>query len=469
MQTSVERYDGKFQRSKALHQEAIKLLPRGVTHDIRFMSPFAIYISHAKGSHEWDVDGYEYIDYYGGHGALVLGHAHHSLVNAINQQIVKGTHYGASHELEIEWASLIHKLVPCAELIEFTNSGTESNMLAMRLARAFTGRNKVIRFQDHFHGWPAHLMVGLRRPWDIPTSAGLLPADSESTIVIPVNDEALLEKALAKRDVAVVMVEAAGAHSGVSGISPQFYQAMRQLTKEYGTVLHFDEVDTGFRYSPGGAQAVKGITPDLTSLGKTITGGIAGAGAVVGRADIMNMLLIKDDTEWNRYKRVSHSGTFNANPLCAAAGIATLEILATGEPQKQANKMTSRLLQGMQRAMDERDIAGCAYGDASVWHLYFGKCEMEGKCDRKVCLNINKIREIEIGKALNINLALNGVHNPVRGVDGFTSAVHTEEDIDKTVEVFKSSLDAMIAEGVLGAGKRYKEGKAEYTGRTSKV
>lgn len=449
MQTYTERYETKFRRSKALYQEALKTLPRGVTHDARFMSPFPIYVSHGRGSHEWDVDGYEYIDYYGGHGALMLGHAHPSLVDAISLQVCKGTHYGASHELEIEWASLIQKLVPCAELVEFTNSGTESNTLAMRLARAFTGRNKIIRFEDHFHGWSEHLMVGLREPWNIPMSAGLLPADSENTIVIPINEEALLQKALATREVAMVIVEAGGAHSGVSGITPQFYQAMRQLTKEYGALLHFDEVVTGFRYSPGGVQALKGITPDLTSLGKTITGGIAGAGAVVGRADIMNMLLIKDDTEWNRYKRVSHSGTFNANPLCAAAGAATLKILATGEPQSQANKMTRRLLQGMRRAMDERGLAGCAYGEASIWHLYFGKCEMQGKCDRKVCLNVNKIRKAEIGRALNINLALNGVHNPVRGVDGFTSAVHTEEDIDKTIEAFQSSLDTMIAEGVL--------------------
>lgn len=449
MQTSVEQYIARFSRSKALYEKATKIIPRGVTHDIRFVLPFPIYISHARGSHEWDVDGHEYIDYYGGHGALMLGHAHPSLVKAIKEQIVNGTHYGASHEMEIEWASLIQKLIPCAERVEFTNSGTEANMLALRLARAFTSRNKIVKFEDHYHGWSAHLLVGIREPWNVPMSAGLLPADSENTIVIPINDEASLEKTLARRDVAGVMVEPAGAHTGVTGIAPSFYQAMRQLTKEYGTLLVFDEVVTGFRHSPGGTQAARGIKPDLTSLGKVVTGGIAGSGAVVGRTDIMDMLLLKSDLEWNRYKRVSHAGTFNANPLCAAAGIATLKILATGKPQKQADKVTSRLLQGMQRAMAKRDISGCAYGDFSVWHLYFGKCEMQGKCDRKICLNASKIRRADIGSALNINFALSGVHVPARGVDGFTSAVHSNEDIDKTVKAFETSLDTMITEGVL--------------------
>ena len=447
-QSSEESYVARFTKSKALYEKARDLFSRGVTHDSWFILPFPIYISHAKGSHEWDVDGYEYIDYFGGHGALVLGHAHTSLIEAVNEQIEKGTHYGASDELQIEWSRWIKKLLPSAERVEFTNSGTESNMLAIRLARAFTGRTKIVRFQGHFAGWFDHVMTGIKEPWDVPTSGGILSTDTENTVIIPVNDEEILEKTLSKKDTALLMVEAAGAYSGAVGITPSFYQIMRDLTEKYGTLLLFDEVVTGFRYSPGGVQLARGILPELTSLGKTIAGGLPGAGAVVGRTDVMDMLLFKDE-HWNRYRRVPHSGTFNGNPLCAAAGIATLKILSTGEPQKKANEMSKLLRERMQRVLEGKDIVGCVYGDFSTYHVYFGKCEMQDKCDRTICLNDNKVRPAGVSRSLHINLALNGVHTASRGVDGYMSAVHDEQDIDKTIEAFDISLSAMIKEGIL--------------------
>ena len=447
-QSSEELYIARFPKSKAMYEQAKSIFSRGVTHDGWFMLPFPVYIAGAKGSHEWDVDGYEYIDYFGGHGALILGHAHPSLIETVNKQIQAGTHYAACHELQIEWAKLIKSLIPCAERVEFTNSGTEANMLAIRLARAFTGRSKIVKFRGQFAGFSDHVMVGIRPPWDIPTTSGLLPADVENTIVIPVNNEEALKQALSNRDVAILIVEAAGAYSGITGIAPSFYKVMKGLSTEYGTLLHFDEVVTGFRYSPGGVQAAKKITPDLTSLGKNVTGGMPGAGAVVGRADVMDMLLFKDDN-WNRYKRVSHSGTFNGNPLCAATGIATLKILATGEPQRKADEISKMLRERMQQTMDEQGLAGCVYGDFSVYHIYFGDCEMREKCDRAACLNDDKVRPANLSRSLTINLMLNGVHPPVRGLDGFVSAVHTKEDIDKTIEAFSASLETMIGEGAL--------------------
>ena len=447
-QSSEEQYIAKFPSSRALYQKANSIFSRGATSDAWFMLPFPVYIARARGSHEWDVDGYEYVDYFGGHGALMLGHAHPSLIEAVNKQIQIGTQYGACHELQMEWAELIKRLVPSAERVEFTNSGTEANMMAIRLARAFTGRNKIVKFRGHYAGFLDHVMVGIVPPWDIPSSGGLLPADVENTLVIPGNNEEALEQALSNRDVAILMVEAAGARSGQIGIAPSFYKVLRALTTKYGTLLHFDEVITGFRYSPGGVQAAKGITPDLTSLGKVVTGAMPGAGAVVGRTDVMDMLLSKDDN-WDRYQRVSHAGTFNGNPLCAAAGIATLKILATGEPQRKANEISKILRERMQQAMDEQGIVGCVYGDFSVYHIYFGDCERRGKCDRTVCLNEDKERPANVGRLLAISLMLNGVHPPSRGVDGFVSAVHTEKDVDKTVEAFKLSLETMIREGVL--------------------
>jgi len=446
-QSSEEQYIAKFPKSRALYEKAQGIFRNGITHDARFAKPFPIYITHGKGAYEWDVDGYEYIDYFGGHGALTLGHAHPSLVKAVNEQIAKSTQLAACHELEIEWAELIVKLIPSAERVEFTSSGTEANMLAVRLARAFTGRNKIVRFRGQMGGWYDPMMIGGGEPWDIPDTSGLLPAVVESTIAIPVNDEKALEETLSNRDIALVVCEPMGAFSGSTGVALSFCKAMRDLTKKYGILLLFDEVVSGFRYSPGGWQAAKGVIPDLTLLGKNVTGGMPGAGAVVGRDDIMDLLSFKD-AEWNRYKRVPHHGTFNGNPLCAATGIATLKILATGEPQRQLNNMANLLREGMERVIKQRGINGCAYSDGGGVHLYFGSCEMRDRCDRVVCLNSTKVRPACVGEAFGINLTLNGVHTISRAVDFSLSAVHSEEDINKSVEAFDTSLGTMVSEGI---------------------
>jgi glutamate-1-semialdehyde 2,1-aminomutase len=333
MQPTEDRYTEKYPKSKILNQRAIKAQPRGASHDGWYLSPFPVYIAKAEGSWEWDVDGNAYVDYFGGHGALILGHSHPSLIEAVTRQVQVGTHYGAVHELQVQWAESIQTIMPSAERVEFTNSGTEANMVAIRLARAFTERKKIVRFEAHFGGFADALMVGYAPPWDIPTSNGILPVEVENTVIIPPNDTEALEKVLAKKDVAIVSIEAAGAFSGVTSLTPAFYTALTELTQAHGTLLHFDEVVTGFRYAPGGVQGAKGLKPDLTSLGKAVAGGVP-AGAVIGRADVMEMMNFKDD-QWNRYKRVSHTGTFNGNPLSAAAGIASLKILADGIPQEK--------------------------------------------------------------------------------------------------------------------------------------
>ena len=441
-----QRYEAKFPKSKALFERAQKVQPRGVSHDQWYASPFPIYMTRAKGSHLWDVDDNEYIDYYGGHGGKMLGHAHPAVVEAVQNQIEMGTQYGAACHLAVEWAELIRQLVPSAELIEFMNSGTEAIMYGIRLARAFTKRSKVVRFQFHFAGAYDAITVGYKKPFDVPVSAGVLHSTVQDTLVIPMNNEEALENALKNRDIAVVITEAAGSSSGVIGIKPSFYKTMRELTTKYGTMLFFDEIVTGFRYSPGGVQTAVGVTPDLTSLGKGITGVMPGAGAIVGRKDIMDLFLFKDEN-WNRYDRVSHSGTFNANPLCAASGIAYLKIIATGEPTRIANQKTRQMRDAFQRQMDERGIVGCAYDSGfSVLHTYVGKCELQGQCHRTVCLNADKVRDPQIGEVLYMNLALNGVKGPVRGYDLFLSAVHSPEDIKKTIEAFGSSLETMLEE-----------------------
>ncbi|KPK86916.1 MAG: hypothetical protein AMJ94_17595 [Deltaproteobacteria bacterium SM23_61] len=446
--TSMERYAEKFPRSKEMFEKAKDLVPRGVAHDAWQVSPFPLFMKQARGSHIWDVDGNEFIDYYGGHGGMMLGHAHPVVVRAAQEQLEKGVQLGTGCDLMLGWAGIIQRLVPSAERIEFMNSGTEAIMYGVRLARAHTGRKKIIRFQFHFAGAYDAVTVGYKKPFQVSVSGGVLPSAVEDTIVLPMNEEAALEEALRNRDVAVVMVEAAGASSGVVGIKPSFYQTMRELTEKYGTLLLFDEIVTGFRYSPGGVQAAVGVTPDLTTLGKGITGVMPGAGAIVGKKKVMEMFLFQDE-DWNRYRRVSHFGTFNANPLCAATGIAYLDIIATGQPTKEANRNARTLRDGMQGKLDEREIPGCIYdGNFSVVHVYLGKCDLQGQCDRGVCVNAEKERPSEVGEALYRNFALQGVKTAVRGFDLFLSAVHSKEDLARTIRAFGNSLDTMIEEKV---------------------
>ncbi|NWF57420.1 MAG: aminotransferase class III-fold pyridoxal phosphate-dependent enzyme [Syntrophaceae bacterium] len=448
-QTSVERYEAKFPGSKERFARAEGLVPRGVAHDAWQASPFPLFMNQAKGSHIWDVDGNEFVDYFGGHGGKVLGHAHPAVVRAAQEQLEKGVQFGTNCDLMLDWAGIIQKLVPSAELIEFTNSGTEAIMLGVRVARAYTGRKKIVRFQFHFAGAYDAVTVGYKKPFQVSVSGGVLPSAVEDTIVLPMNEEEALDQALRSREVAVVMVEAAGASSGVVGIKPGFYRTMRDLTQKYGTLLLFDEIVTGFRYSPGGVQAAVGVTPDLTTLGKGITGVMPGAGAIVGKKNVMEMFLFKDE-EWNRYKRVSHFGTFNANPLCAATGVAYLKLIATGQPTQEANRNARKLRDGMQRKLDEREIPGCVYdSNFSVVHVYLGKCDLQGECDRVVCVNALKDRPSDVGEALYRNFALHGVKTAARGFDLFVSAVHSEADLEKTIQAFGRNLDTMIEEKVL--------------------
>ena len=447
--TSVEQYEEKFPRSKEMFEKAEGMVPRGVAHDAWQASPFPLFLTRARGSRIWDVDGNEFIDYFGGHGGKMLGHAHPVVVQAAKEQMEKGVQFGTCCDLMLDWAGIIQKLVPSAERIEFTNSGTEAIMLGVRLARAYTGRKKIIRFQFHFAGAYDAVTVGYKKPFQVSVSGGILPSAVEDTIVLPMNEEAVLEEALRNRDVAAVMVEAAGASSGVIGIKPSFYQTMRELTEKYGSLLLFDEIVTGFRYSPGGVQAAVGVTPDLTTLGKGITGVMPGAGAIVGKKNVMEMFLFKDE-HWNRYQRVSHFGTFNANPLCAATGIAYLNIIATGQPTQDANRNTRKLRDGMQTKLDEREIPGCIYdSNFSVLHVYLGKCDLQGQCDRVICLNAGKERSPEVGQALYRNFALQGVKSAPRGFDFYVSAVHSGEDLKRTIKAFGNSLDTMIEEKTL--------------------
>ncbi|MCW4021455.1 MAG: aminotransferase class III-fold pyridoxal phosphate-dependent enzyme, partial [Candidatus Bathyarchaeota archaeon] len=306
LKTGIEKeYVKKHLNSKVLYEKALNLFPRGVTHDARFFEPTPIYCVRAEGSRKWDVDGNEYIDYWMGHGALILGHSHPTVTQAVIDQARKGTHLGASHELEIQWAEKVKQLIPCAQdgLVEFTSSGTEATMMAFRIARAYTERPKIVKFISHFHGWHDYAIVDYNPAFSPPLTeafpSGVPAGTCQSVVALPPNDVEALEKTLEDGDVAGIILEPGGASMGYLPTRKPFLEELRKITERNGVVLIYDEVVTGFRDAPGGAQERYGVTPDLSTLGKILAGGYPG-GAVAGRKAYMEMLEFKDEENWSQ-------------------------------------------------------------------------------------------------------------------------------------------------------------------------
>ncbi|HEY3109216.1 MAG TPA: aminotransferase class III-fold pyridoxal phosphate-dependent enzyme [Chloroflexota bacterium] len=421
--TIAEEIEIRHKKSAALFAEAQKVFPSGVTHDSRYLLPVPMYVTHAKASRKWDVDGNEYVDYFGGHGALILGHNHPEVTAAVADQVQKGSHYGASHELEIRWGQLVQQIVPAARggLVKFVSSGTEATLMAMRLARAYTGKDVIVKMRGHFHGWHDYATVGMSEPWDVPSSSGV-PAAVQGTIrAIPPNDVAALEAALAPGDVAgVILLQ--------NGLSTAYLQQVRDVCTRAGVILIFDEVVTGFRYAPGGAQEYFGVTPDLTTLAKILAGGYPG-GAVCGRSDVMALLEHRDDPVWQRQKRISHPGTFNANPVSAAAGVACLEIVKDPGVQKKATATADALRAGMNDVLKRRGVAGKAGGEVSLLSLN---------------LDSPKVRGRDLIFKYRGAMQLGGVDPSAMNL--IVSSVHDDRDVEQTVKAFDQAIEMMQAE-----------------------
>ena len=444
MPTILDEYVAKHPGSAQRYTEALTLFPGGVTHDTRYAQPFPLYMTHGTGPRKWDVDGNEYIDYVSGHGALLLGHSHPAIVDAVTKQIVRGTHLGASTDEEIRWVKAIKALIPSVEKVRFHSSGTEATLMAMRLARAYTGKNKIIKMQDHFHGWHDYAMAGSDRP-----APGVPEASWGTMIVVPSGDLNAVERALSNdSDVAALILEPTGAHYGQLPFdAPNFLKGLRDLTAQHGVVLIFDEVVTGFRASPGGAQVLYGIDPDLTTMAKIVAGGLP-CGAVGGRADIIDMIAHRGDPDWDNTHRVYHPGTFNANPLSAVAGSTCLELIASQPINQHADAMAARLKSGLNEIFGKMEVAGHAHGIASMIHVVLADCD----CGREICtMPHRQIQETTASSAvtgLKRGLQNNGVD--IMGRDAFlVSATHTEGDIDQTLDAFESTLAAVREDGLL--------------------
>jgi glutamate-1-semialdehyde 2,1-aminomutase len=437
-------------QSHALYERALKLFPSGVTHDHRYFGSLEpVYIERALGSRKWDVDGNEYVDYWMGHGSLLLGHGHPAIVEAVQRQVALGTHYGASHPLEVEWGELIQSLVPSAQRIKFTASGTEAVMMAVRLARAFTGRTKLLKFQGHFHGWSDAMTAGFHAPFDVPSSVGVTPSTIESVIVAPA-ELSEVERIFSEQPeaIACAILEPTGASYGTIPLPDGFLAGLRDIVHRHGALLIFDEIVTGFRYSPGGVQAQTGVIPDVTTLAKIVAGGLPG-GAVVGRADVMSALEFRPgDPKWNRYHRINHPGTFNANPLSAAAGIAMLHIASTGEPQEQITRTGRALIAEMNRAIRELDLeASCVYGDGPIFHILLGRggrtqpdgTLVFGSADT---LTLREANMPQVKAALQKGMLRRGV-DLLGGHAGIVATAHAGDDLTHTASAFYETLKEM--------------------------
>ncbi len=429
---------------------AQRMFPGGVTHDSRYVRPHPLAIVRAEGARKWDVDGNEYVDYAGGHGALILGHAHPAVTARVAEQLARGTHYGANHALENRWAELIQELVPSAEMLRFTSSGTEATLMALRLARAATGRKKLLRLRGHFHGWHDHMAFGVTNHFDGTPTPGVLGALAEHVVFVDPNDEAGLAAVLDAEgaDIAAAILEPTGSSYGQVPLRPEFVRRLRAETAARGIVLVFDEVVTGFRVARGGAQEALGIRPDLTTLAKILAGGLPG-GAVVGRRDLLE-LLDPERAAARGVEKIPHQGTYNANPLSAAAGIATLEIIRDTDAVARTHDYAARLRGALNDVLAEEGVNWAVYGTHTGTHVFvnpkglaigprsFDPLAM-GYADLKIPRGNQTVTKLLLAMR-------------TRGVDfapwpgGPASAAHGGEELDRTVEAFRGAIRALREE-----------------------
>ena len=434
MATILERYEQKFRGSRKAYESAAGLIPGG-GHQSRVVKPFPLFVAEGNGGSKLDVDGNELIDYMMGFGALMLGHAHPEITQAVADRLAQGTHMGTTSELEIEWAKLVKDLIPCAERVRFTASGTESTLLALRLARGFTGRKKLVKFREHFHGW--HDYVSMES--GINTQVGI-PEETMSTVVVLEPEVDALRELLEKDDdVAAVIMEPTGGHWGQFPVAnPGFLEGVRELTTKHGVIMIMDEVICGFRMSRGGAQGRFGIMPDMTTMAKIVAGGLPG-GAVAGRADILEQMGDAGEA------RLAHPGTFNANPVSATAGIATLSKIASEPVNDQADAMAVRLKTGLRDSLNKMEVPGQVHGLASIVHVVLG---VDAEDEEISTVSHDTLAEATAAQSSKLKLAmLNEGVDMMGGIGFMVSAAHTDDEVDRTAEAFERALTALRAEG----------------------
>ncbi len=426
----------KTTKSDEIFAAAQKLMPGGVSSPVRAFKSVGgqpIVFDRVKGAYAWDVDGNQYIDYIGTWGPAICGHAHPDVIHAIQAAAEKGTSFGAPSYLENVLAEMVIDAVPSIEMVRFVNSGTEACMSVLRLMRAFTGREKIIKFEGCYHGHADMFLVKAGSgvaTLGLPDSPGVPKSTTSNTLNAPYNDLDAVKKLLEENpgEVAGVMLEPIVGNAGFIPPDPGFLAGLRELTTEHGALLVFDEVMTGFRIAYGGVQERFGITPDLTTLGKVIGGGLP-VGAYGGRREIMEMVAPAG--------AMYQAGTLSGNPLAMTAGIKTLELLRQPGTYEYLDRITSRLIKGLLDVAKDTGHAACGGSISGMFGLFFTEGPVHNYEDAKKS-DLAKFSKFHRGMLeQGIYLA------PSQFEAGFMSLAHTDEDIERTIEAARSVMSSL--------------------------
>ncbi|MBN1342288.1 MAG: aspartate aminotransferase family protein [Phycisphaerae bacterium] len=428
----------KVDRSRALYERACKTCPGGIHSNVRKnWQPLPLFYERGQGSHVWDVDGNEHIDYVLARGPLLLGHSPKPVLDAVRKQLDVGLMYAGQSPIEVDAAEKVVELVPCAEMVRFSNSGSEAVHGALRLARGVTGRMKVVRFEGQYHGWfdsafwnyaPPLDKAGPRDdPTPIPVSRGQVATDSENLVIRPWNDLSLVEQAFQRYPGQIAAVKTEPIMCNMGGILPKpgFLEGLRELCTKHGALLIFDEVITGFRVSIGGAQQHFGVTPDLATFAKAMAGGFP-VSAIAGKAEYMNAF---------GELTITHAGTYNSNAPCMAATVAALTALSENDAAllRHAHAMGKQLMDGIAKLAKDAGKQAHVRGVPPAFHVSFN--ETEEVVDYRTFQSRDKDAYARFWAALQEN----GVRTIPDGL-WFVSTAHTQQDVDKTLEAVAKAL-----------------------------
>tara|TARA_B100001964_G_C14261222_1_gene615608 strand:- start:4297 stop:5592 length:1296 start_codon:yes stop_codon:yes gene_type:complete len=417
--------------SKNFFKEAKKVLVGGVNSPVRAMNPHPFFTEYGAGSKIYDIDGKEYLDYCLAYGPLILGHAHPLVLTNLKKQLDRGTLYGTPIELEIKFAKKIINHVPSASMVRFVNTGTEATMAAIRLARGYTGRKKILKFEGAFHG--AHDSVLVKAgsgatTHGVPTSKGVPSESTKNTIIAPFNDLDSVERIIKRDKLAAVILEPVMGNVGCILPDDGFLQSLREITEDNDVLLIFDEIITGFRLSLGGAQKLFNVTPDITTLGKIMGGGLS-IGAIASSKEIMR--------HFSPLGGVYQAGTFNGNPLSLNAGYTTIQILIKDRIYNKLNSLRVKITQGLEDISQCYDLDVKINGIGSMFQIYFTGINVNNYSS---ALKSNKEKFLKFQRGL-----LNkGVFFPPSQFEcNFLSNAHSKSEVDTTIEVFDEVMSVL--------------------------
>jgi len=440
-----DAYRKKNPLSENLFKRAKESMPGGISHNLHYFPPYPFFIKKAKGSKIWDVDGNEYVDLWMGHYTHILGHQSEIVVDAIEKQLKHGIHWGIVFKKQIEWAELIRELIPCAEMVRFCCSGTEATMYAVRLARAFTGRNIILKIAGGWHGANSDLSLGIKMPYEKGESLGLLPELQQYTKTIPFNNVTGSLEIIHqyKKDLAGIILEPVIGEGGFTSATNEYLRMVRSETEKFGALLIFDEVISGFRVALGGAQARFSISPDLTTLGKIMGGGLP-VGALVGKKEILEKTTPeKKGKKWERI--LIGGGTFSSHPLTAAAGLAMLRHLRDHREEVYPilESKGEKVRKGVEESLHREGIDSAVTGIGSLFQTQFPfrkGVTLNSPHTIHQCTDIEK-REVEF----RIRMLAKGIH--VMHGGGALSMAHSDEDVEKIINASRKVAREMKAEG----------------------